>query len=409
MGASPVWFVGRRFFSAGSQTALASFIAVLAMVGLVAGVALLIIVLSIMNGFDREMRERILGIVPHIQVFEPGGIDNWQALARQLEANPAVLGATPYTRFQGLLSAKGEVVPVQVQGLEPSALDPGLSRALPESVDQWLASDGMVLSGTVASRLGLVPGDRLTLMVPRDNGQGRALTPAIRRFTLAGVVNTHTQEDNGLALVNLGIAGQLTGLGSRPEGLRLEIDDVFRARAIGYELMAGLSPRFRFIDWHQTHGNLHQAIDMSRQLVGLLIFLIIAIAVFNVVSMLVMTVVDKRPAVAILKTLGADNRTILGVFFVQGSLIGLFGVGIGVVLGVLGAESVTGLVSWIEQAAGFRFLDSAIYPVDYLPSQLHWADVVTVAAVALGLNLVASLYPAWLAARVRPAEVLRYE
>lgn len=409
MTARPVWFIGRRFFSAGSQTALASFIAILAMVGLVAGVALLIIVLSVMNGFDREMRERILGIVPHLQLFEPGGIDDWQHLASQLEAHSGVVDATPFTRFQGMLSARGEVVAVHVQGVQPAALDRGLAQALPEEFPQWLSSGGLVLSGTVAGQLGLVPGDKVTMMVPRDNGRGGALTPEIRRFTLAGVVNTHTQEDNGLALVDLAVAGKLTGLGPRPEGLRLEINDVFRARELGYELIAGLPPRFSFIDWRQTHGNLYQAIEMSRQLVGLLIFLIIAIAVFNVVSMLVMTVVDKRPAVAILKTLGADNRTILGVFFVQGTLIGLFGVGFGVVLGVAGAGSVTGLVAWIENIAGFHFLDSAIYPVDYLPSQLRWGDVITVAAVALALNLIASLYPAWLAARVRPAEVLRYE
>jgi lipoprotein-releasing system permease protein len=405
---SPVLFIGRRFFTAGSRNRLASFIAVLAIAGLVMGVALLIVVLSVMNGFDREMRERILGIVPHIQLFESGGIADWQALGETLNAVPGIEQATPFTSFQAMLNAKGVVKPVAVQGISLAAMDKGLADTLPAETADWLRS-GLVISSALADRLKVVAGDRITLMVPRTGAEQRPLAPAIQVFTLAGVVSTHTAEDNDLALVSLNVAGELTGLGARPLGMRIRVSDVFQARELGYHLLSLLPPRYSFIDWFQTHGNLYQAIQMSRQLVGLLIFLIIAIAVFNVISMLVMTVIDKRPAVAILKTLGSDNRSILGIFLVKGTLIGVAGCGLGVIFGVAGALGITDLVAWIENLMGFHFLNAEVYPIDYLPAQLRVRDVVIVVGVALGLNLCATLYPAWLAARVRPVEVLRYE
>jgi len=410
----PVVFLGRRYFASGSSSRLASFISLLAMTGLVMGVAMLIIVLSVMNGFDREMRTRILGVVPHVQLFEQGGIADWRALAQRIGAMPGVVEATPVSVFQALINARGKTQAVAVQGLLPEALDSAMASALPAETGRWLSAGGadgggLMLSRVLADKLGVEAGAKLTLIVPRIGDGGRQLAPVMQAFTLKGTFDTHTAEDVGLALVHLDTAGALTGFGDRPQGLRIALEDVFAAREFGFGLIRQLPATFSFIDWFQTHGNLHQAIQMSRQMVGLLIFLIIAIAAFNVVSMLIMTVVDKRPAIATLKTLGADNGTILGVFFIQGTLIGLVGCAAGLVLGVLGALYVSDLVAWLEQLLHLRFLNTEIYPIDYLPSQLRRADVITVVATALALNFLATLYPAWKAARVRPAEILRYE
>ena len=409
-----VLFLGRRYFASGSSSRLASFISLLAMTGLVMGVAMLIIVLSVMNGFDREMRTRILGVVPHVQLFQRGGVEEWQTLAADLAATHGVVEVTPFTGFQGMINARGKVQAVTVQGLLPESLDSAMAKVLPPQTGDWLTAGdgergGLMLSRVLAEKLGVEAGHTVTLIVPRPGEGGRQLSPVVRVFNLAGIFDTHTAEDTGLALIHLDTAGELAGYGARPQGLRLSIEDVFAARELGYRIIGQLPANYSFIDWFQTHGNLHQAIQMSRQMVGLLIFLIIAIAVFNVVSMLIMTVVDKRPAIATLKTLGAGNGTILGIFLVQGTLIGVSGCLAGVALGVLGALYVPDLVVWLEGLLQLRFLNTEIYPIDYLPSQLRWGDVGVVSTTALVLNFFATLYPAWKAAQVRPAEILRYE
>jgi len=403
------WFIGRRFFFSGNHSRLTSFISFLAMAGLVLGVGLLIIVLSVMNGFDREMRERILSIVPHVQLFEAGGVANWRALAEQVEEVPGVIEATPFTQLHGMLSFRGKVEAVSLLGLQPGAIDGALLAALPENVDSFLGQGNILLPRTIANAMGIDTGDRLTLIVPRTGDSGQSLAPKAQALRVAGIFNTHTAEDNGLAIVHLATANTFKNLGDRPQGLRLRLDDVFTARDTGYALLRQLPGNISFIDWLQTHGNLYQAIQMSRQLVGLLVFLIIAIAVFNVISMMVMTVVDKKAAIAILKTQGVSNGRILAIFCVQGSLIGISGCLLGLLLGVPAALNMSSLVAGLEQLLGFHFLNAEIYPIDYLPSQLLWRDVVTIVGVALALNFVATLYPAWKAMRVRPASILRYE
>lgn len=402
-------FIGRRYFSSGSSSRLASFISLLAMTGLVMGVSLLIVVLSVMNGFDREMRTRILGLVPHLQLYQTGGVENWQALAAEIERIPGVEEVTPFTRLTAMISYRGRIEAADIQGFDPAHLDTSLEAILPAAFRSALVTDGIILSQTLAEKLGIEEGGRLTIIVPRAGSRGEQLAPEARSLRVAAVFNTHTAEDNALAIAHIDTAGNVTGFVDRPQGLRIRVADVFDARELGYYLIRSLPPDFSFVDWFQTHGNLYQAIKMSRQLVGLLIFLIIAIAVFNVVSMLVMTVVDKKPGVAILKTLGATNPAILGVFFVQGSLIGLWGCLLGVLLGVPAALYISDAVRWVENLLGIQFLNSEIYPIDYLPTDLQAGDVVTVVAVALGLNFLATLYPAWKAARIRPAEILRYE
>ncbi len=402
-------YIGRRFFTSGSGNRLASFVSVLAISGLILGIALMIVVMSVMNGFDREMRQRILGVVPHLQIFAAGGIPEWSQVAERVMEHDNVLEATPFTRFQGMVNFHGKVQAVEVQGLQPDFIDSALKAVLPVDTADWLNQDKMLLSASLAEKLGVSPGDRLTLIVPGLDTSGRQSMPSFRVFEFAGSLATHTAADNQMALISLRAAGQVTGLGDLPQGLRLRTADIFDVRNTGYQLLGVLPSGFSFMDWFQTHGNLYQAIKMSRNLVGLLLFLIIAVAVFNVVAMLVMTVVEKRPAIAILKTLGAGNRGILGVFLVQGFLIGLFGSLLGVLLGIAGAVYIPDIVVWLEQIFGHQFLVTEVYPIDYIPSDLRFEDVATVVMVALFLNFLATLYPAWKASKIRPAEILRYE
>lgn len=409
MSDSPSLFIGRRFFTSGQRSRLASFISLLAMTGLVMGVSLLIVVMSVMNGFDREMRTRILGLVPHIQLFQVGGIARWPNVQRELERFPGIAEATPFTRFNGMISYRGKIEAVDVMGIDPENLDNSLAETISPGMIHSLSDNGLLLSSILASRLGVSTGDRLTVIIPRTDNTGRQLPPVARAFAVEGVFSTHTAEDNTLVLAHLRTAGAILGLDDKPQGFRIRLDDVFSARETGYRLISLLPPDFSFVDWFQTHGNLYQAIQLSRELVGLLVFLIIAIAVFNVVSMLVMTVVDKRGNIAILKTQGATNATVLKTFLVQGILIGFWGCLVGVAIGIPVALYISEAVALVENVLGFKFLNSEIYPIDYLPSDLHGLDVVLIVAVALGLNFLATLYPAWSAARVKPAEVLRYE
>jgi len=423
------FFVGLRFFTSGSRNRLASFISVLAISGLVLGVAMLIIVLSVMNGFDREMRTRILGVIPHIQLFAEEdateGIVQWQGISAKLAALPQVESVTPFSQINGIVNFRGQTQAIQLRGISThysgSAADPLLANL---SNFQSIAANEIMLPRLLASKLGIKPGQKLTFIAPQSGQPGGLWSggkpsgpeqlPAIRALKVAALFSTHTTIDAHLGVVSLATASDMAGLESGPlepaaQGLRITVEDVFAARNIAFDLLEQLPAGYRFIDWMQTHGHLYQAIQMSRKLVGLLVFLIIAIAAFNVIAMLVMSVVDKRPDIAILKTQGATPQQIMVVFFIQGALIGLLGTLLGALLGCLGAYFVSAAVVGLESLLHIQFLDLSIYPIDYVPSDLRFSDVGTVVAVALVLNLLATLYPAWKAARVQPALVLRHE
>jgi len=407
-------FIGRRFFSAGSSRSgtnkqLASFIALLAISGLVLGVALMIIVLSVMNGFDKEMRTRVLGVVPHIQLFTPGGVSDWSVLAEKIRQAPQVREVKPFTQLDGMLNFHGNTQAVQLLGTTGEGLGEGFSLEEGSVAYSKLGANEILLPLPLIEKLGAKTGDSITLIIPGQLSQGRQALPKAQVFKLAGIYQTHTAVDGRVALVSLQTASALSGLEERVGGLRLKVDDVFNARQIAYQLLRQLPEDFRFTDWLQSHGNLYQAIQMSRKLVGLLVFLVIAIAVFNIVSMLVMTVVEKRGDIAVLKTLGATNAAVLAIFLVQGAMIGVAGTALGVLLGVLGSYFVADIIGLLEGLMGRQFLSIDIYPIDYIPSDLRSSDVILVALVALALNFLAALYPAWRAARLQPAQVLRYE
>jgi lipoprotein-releasing system permease protein len=406
--------LGLRYFSSGGRGAsggtnrLVSFISTLAISGLVLGVGLLVVVLSVMNGFDRELRERILAVVPHVQVIHNSGIDNWQQQAAVIEAHPVVSEVSPYNEVNGLVNFRRDSRPVQLLGLTPEAIPAGIAAVFKEAGVELPAPGQLLLSEVIASNLNVQLGQRVTIIIPAATGPTKAVS-----LKVAGLFSTHTEVDQLLAIASLEQVAEIAAAPGLPaalvKGFRVQVDNQFNARKLGYSLLEKLPYGYGFRDWFQTHGNLYQAIQLSRNMVGLLIFMIIAIAAFNVISMLMMSVIDKRRDIAILQTLGLSRPEILRLFLIQGGFIGLFGISIGVGLGVLGSIWVADLVSWIESLLGVTFLNTEVYPIDYIPVDLRWLDVLMVAGAALLLNLLATLYPALRASRVVPAQELRYE
>ena len=409
-------YVGLRNFTSGSGNQLVSFISLLAILGLVLGEALLILVMSIMNGFDHEMESRILGAVPHVRLFKDGGIKDFPTLSEELTSQPNIHAVMPFAQIDGMLTSKGKARPVEVMGIDEELSHDFVGQFIPQEIRSSLSASNKAESGKqlllaqgVADKLSVATGDRVTLLVPQSAAGQRQLAPKVTSFVVAGIFSTHTTLDQRLVLTQLNVASELSGLYGYPQGVQIKLDDIFQARETGFNLLRSLPSGYRFSDWIQTHGNLYQAIKMSRNMVSLLVFLIIAIAVFNVVSMLMMAVIDKQSAISILKTQGATNGEIVSIFLTQGCLIGAVGSLLGVGIGITCALNASDMVKGLESFLGFSFLNSEVYPIDYLPSVLLWSDVAMVVAVALILNFAATLYPALRAARTRPAEVLRYE
>lgn len=399
-------FVGLRYFTSGGRgSLLVSFISMLAIAGLALGVALLVVVLSVMNGFDRELRERILSVVPHIQLIHGVGVSDWQSQTQLIAELDQVTEVTPYNEAEGLIHSGQQTRPIQLLGLSAQALPRGLENVIQEAGLTVPQSGQLLLPQPMAEDLNVVVGQRVTVIIPAINGRATAA----HSFLLTGIFATHTELDQILGLASLHQVGNIAGVEGLVQGFRLQVEDQFDARQTGYRLLEQLPFGYGFRDWFQTHGNLYQAIQLSRNLVSLLIFLIVAIAAFNVVSMLMMSVVNKRGDIAILQTLGLSRQAIVQLFLIQGAMIGLFGIALGVLLGVIGCYWVADLVLWIESMVGSRFLDTAVYPIDYVPVDLRWENVAQIAAVAIVLNITATIYPALRASRVVPAQELRFE
>ena len=399
-------FIGLRYFFVGQRSALlVSFISLLAIAGLVLGVALLIIVLSVMNGFDRELRDNILSVVPHVQLIHQSGVEDWQSERDNIMQMDSVTNAVPYADAEGLMSHRQNARPVQLLGLSATVMPAGLASVLTRYNLAIPAQGRVLISEVIADALNAKTNQRVSMIFPAENGR----STTVYSFIVEGIFATHTELDQSLVIASLPQVAEIAGIPNRAQGFRLQVNDQFNARNIGFEIINQLPFGYGFRDWFQTHGNLYQAIQLSRNMVVLLIFLIVAIAAFNVISMLMMSVMNKRKDIAVLQTLGLSRGDIVGVFLVQGSMIGVVGIALGVLLGVLGCYFVPNLVSWFEAALGAPFLDTEVYPIDYIPVDLRWTDVSMIAGVALMLNIVATIYPALRASRTVPADELRYE
>ena len=399
-------FIGLRYFFSGNRSnLLVSFISLLAIAGLVLGVTLLVIVLSVMNGFDRELRNNILSVVPHVQLIHQVGVDNWQSEQQVISQLKQVTEATPYNEVKGLLNRRQLVRPIQLLGLSSEFLPGGLGSVLDNYHLSVPTVGQLLLSEVLAEFLNVEVNQSVSVIIPSGSEGSTTVYP----FIVSGIFATHTELDQSLAIASLEQVAQIAGTPGQVLGFRLQVEDQFNARNIGFDVITQLPFGYGFRDWFQTHGNLYQAIQLSRNLVGLLIFLIVAIAAFNVISMLMMSVMNKRKDIAILQTLGLSQGSIVRLFLMQGSMIGFFGISIGVILGIVGCYWIADLIGWLESLLGMTFLDTSIYPIDYIPVDLRWGDVTTIATVALVLNVLATIYPALRASRTVPAEELRYE
>ena len=387
------------------------------MAGLTLGVAVLILVLSVLNGFDRELRTRILGTVPHALLeFEKGRTD-LAPIADKLLMNPSIVGVAPLNQGEGLLVANGRTVSVAVLGVDPEK-EPQVS-ILPGHMVQGEFADlntqrfSIILGSGVAANLGVVPGEQVTLLIPEATLSLAGVTPRLKRLKVAGVFEVGAQLDNQLAFVELSDAARLFKLGEGVAALRLQFDNLFDApqliRPIAQEVSTSIGLPIRYQDWTRTQGNLFEAIQLEKTMIALLLTLIIAVAAFNIVSTLVMVVTDKRADIAILKTIGLSPAGVMGVFVVQGTLVGVVGTLFGVVIGVPLALSITEILAFLESVFGFYLFNPSAYFISDLPSELRWSDVSLVAGLSIGLSLIATLYPALKASRIIPAEVLNHE
>jgi lipoprotein-releasing system permease protein len=392
-----------------------SFIALISMLGLALGVAALIVVLSVMNGFQKELRTRILGVVSHVQISsESGEITDWLTVLQGAAQHPKVLAAAPYVQQQGMLTYDGQVKGVMVRGVLPEAEDKvaDLARHMRAgTLDALLPGEfGIVLGSELARALRVQPGEKVTLLAPQGLVTPAAILPRMKQFRVVGVFEVGMFEfDSGLALMHLEDAQTLYRMGQAVSGVRLKLDDLFAAQQVGRELMRFLPADTWISDWTRSHANFFRAVEIEKRMMFLILLLIVAVAAFNIVSTLVMAVQDKRADIAILRTLGASPRSIMSIFIIQGTLIGAIGLLAGVGGGVALALNIDVVVPALERAMGMQFLAKDVYYISDLPSDLHWDDVWTISSVSFVLTLLATLYPSWRASRTPPAEALRYE
>ena len=404
-------YIGLRYTRARRSNHFISFIALVSMIGLTLGVAVLITVLSVMNGFDRELKTRVLGMIPQATVSSTQILTNWPELVKKVEQHKHVVGAAPFTQLQGMLTAQGQVAGIMVSGIEPE-----YEKKVSIIQDHMVAGSinalkkgefGIVLGKQMTDSLGLGLNDSITLVLPEATPSPAGVVPRFKRFKIVGIFSIGAEVDSMMGYIALNDASTLLRLPDGAQGVRLKLDYIFLAPEVADDIVKDLPSNFYASNWTFTHGNLFSAIQMEKAMVSLLLFLIVLVAAFNIVSSLVMVVTDKKSDIAILRTLGASPATITRIFMVQGTIIGVIGTVSGASLGVIFASGISGFIGWLNTAFGLNLFDA--YFINYLPSYLRWQDVVVIVCLSLGLSFLATIYPAFRAAKTQPAEALRYE
>ena len=412
------WQVGWRYTRAGRagrRNGFISFISLVSMLGIALGVAALIIVLSVMNGFQKEVRDRMLSVISHIEVFDAAGsaLPDWQATAAAAKRNPQVVAAAPFVAAQTLIGRGDELRGAVVRGIVPAeeAQVTDLAKRLRDTTLAGLKPGewNIVLGAELARLVGARIGDKVTIAAPGGQVTPAGVVPRLKQFTLIGTFEVgHYEYDSGLALVALDDAAKLFR-SEGPTGIQLRLKDVHQARGVAAELAQSLGPGVLVRDWTRTNRNWFDAVQIEKRLMFIILTLIVAVAAFNLVSTLVMTVTDKRADIAILRTLGASPGSIMGIFIVQGATAGILGTLAGSVLGLAVAFNIDVIVPALERALGMAFLPGSIYVISRMPSEPMAADIVPVLVISLLLSFAATIYPSWRASRVNPAEALRYE
>ena len=407
--------IGLRYTRAKRRNHFISFISMISMLGIALGVAALIVVLSVMNGFQTELRGRILAVVSHIQISGASGeMSEWPHVAEQAAKHPGVIAAAPYVQEQGMLSFGQAVRGAMVRGILPDMEDKvaDFRSHMKGGKLESLEPDAfnIVLGRELARALDVNIGDKVTLIAPQGVVTPAGVVPRLKTFTVSGLFEVGMfEDDNGLALIRMDDAQRLYRMEDRVSGVRLKLEDLFKARAITEQLANTLDTPAYISDWTRSHANFFRAVQIEKNMMFIILSLIVAVAAFNIVSTLVMAVTDKQADIAILRTLGASPGSIMSVFMVQGALIGFIGLALGVAGGVALALNVDVVVPFIERMLGTELMSKEVYYISALPSELQWGDVTTITLVSFVLSLVATIYPSWRASRVNPAEALRYE
>ncbi len=410
-----VLFIGTRYTRAKRRTQFISFITLTSVLGIALGVTALIVVLSVMNGFEAELRERILGMTSHTTISGRNGkLDDWPKLEEQVLGFSHVESAAPFVTGQVMVNAGRRVSGTLVRGVLPD-YEPRVSDVVNKMqsghLDDLQAGQFQVILGAeLAAYLGVIPGDKVTLISPQINSTPAGILPRLKRFTVSGVFKVGMYEyDRNLAIIHIKDAAKLFRLGDSVSGLRLKLDDLFNAPQITRSLARHLYNQYSVSDWTKAHSNFFRAIKTEKRVMFIILFLIVAVAAFNIVSTLVMVVTDKQGDIAILKTQGLSSLSVMNIFIILGGIIGVVGIGLGVLGGVALAMNIETIIPAIEGFFDVQFMSAEVYYISDVPSKLDWNDVYLIAGIAFILSLVATLYPAWQASKVNPAEVLRYE
>ncbi len=409
------FFIGTRYTRAKRRNHFISFISLISVIGIALGMTVLITVLSVMNGFQREIRTRILGVASHVQLSGPGGtLNDWQKVAAAAARHEQVIGTAPFIAAQGLLTNGSAVRGTFVRGILPE------QEQRVDDIDKHMRSGrledlrpgefGIVLGVDLARSLRVETGEKVVLIAPQGQVTPAGVIPRLKQFTVVGIFGVdHYEYDSGLAIMHLEDAQKLFRQGDSVSGVRLKLKDLFQSGAVARELTRSLGPDIYASDWTLQHANLLRAVQIEKRMMFFVVFLIIAVAAFNIVSGLVMVVTDKQSDIAILRTLGAAPFSITKIFMVQGTLIGVFGTLLGLAGGIALALNVESVVPIIETVFGFKFFSKDVYLISEVPSELQTPDVVLTAVFSFAISLLATIYPSWRASKVNPAEALRYE
>ncbi len=414
-------FVGWRYTRAKRKNHFISFISLTSMIGIALGVAALIVVLSVMNGFQKELRTRILGVASHLEIT---GVNNqladWQRVAEFSNTQPHVLASAPYITAQGMLSydqgVQGAIIRGIVPGAEDKVADLGSHMKAGSLSDLRAGEFGIILGADLALALGAQIGDKVVVMAPQGQFTPTGVVPRLKQFTLVGLFQIGMYEyDAGLALIHIDDAAKLYRMGENVSGVRLKLNDLFDAPTISAKMSAQLNREpnsygnYYVTDWTQQHANFFRAVQMEKRVMFIILTLIVAVAAFNIVSTLVMAVTDKRADIAIMRTFGASPGSIMKIFMVQGALIGVIGTVLGAFFGILIALNIETIIPFIENLFKVQFLAKDVYYISDLPSDLIWSDVITIVGTSFVLSLLATIYPSYKASKINPAEALRYE
>jgi len=407
-------FIGLRYVRAKRRNHFISFISLISMAGIALGVMALITVLSVMNGFEKELKDRILGMASHATVFDySGDVQDWRIIADEVRSHPEILGVAQFINAEGMLVKNKRVRGTSIQGVLPEQ-EPEVSVISEKMISGELNNlqpkeFGIVLGSELSRSLAVLPGDKVTLVAPQANVTPAGLLPRLKQFTVVGIFEIGMYEyDSALALIHLEDA-KILFKKNGPDGLRIMTTDMMSAPWVSREVMSQVSGKYRVVDWTQQHANFFRALKTEKTVMFVILTLIVAVAAFNIISTLVMMVTDKQADIAVLRTLGTSPRSIMAIFMIQGTVIGFVGILFGILSGIWLALNVETLVPAIEGMFQIKFLSPDVYYISDLPSDLHWNDVFVIGSVAFLFSLLATIFPAWRAAKTQPAEALRYE